>query len=130
MSTSSARSAKTLYPAALIFWRRSSSVVMRRGSTEWMRNGSMIVLKRSGTAAPMLVRRTFSDETDRFADAARPRLSVPGQHDVRLDVIESLQRLQGTREIAAEWRELRSDLPRKDVQRRERIANEEHPARV
>jgi hypothetical protein len=60
MRTSTARSAKTLYPASLIFLRRSSSVVIRSGSTEWMRKGSMIVLNRSGIAAPMLGRRFFT----------------------------------------------------------------------
>src|SRR5438093_3142578 len=127
MSTSSARSAKTLYPAALIFSRRSSSVVMRSGSTEWMRNGSMIVLKRSGTAAPMLVRRRFlSDEADRLGYAAGPGLAVSRKHYVRFDSLNSLQRLARPREVAPEGRELRPGLSREHVQRRERIAYEEH----
>src|SRR6266566_7603144 len=107
MSTSSARSAKTLYPAALIFWRRSSAVVMRSGSTEWIRKGSMIVLKRSGTAAPMLVRRrSLSDEPDCFGHAARPGLAVTGKHDVRIDRLDPLQRFARAREIAPKGREL------------------------
>src|SRR5207248_560978 len=51
MRTSSARRLKRLYPASRIFVRRSSSVVSLSGSTEWMRNGSMIVLYCGGTAA-------------------------------------------------------------------------------
>jgi hypothetical protein len=34
-----------LKPASASFARRSSSLVSRSGSTEWMRNGSMIVRK-------------------------------------------------------------------------------------
>src|SRR5881628_531684 len=116
MSTSSARSAKTLYPAALIFSRRSSAVVMRSGSTEWMRKGSMIVLKRSSTAAPMLVRRTFLDEPDCLGHAARPRLAVTRKHHVGFDSLDSPKRLARAREIAPEGRKLRPGLPRQNVQ--------------
>src|SRR2546422_10287256 len=101
---------------------------MRSGSTEWIRKGSMIVLKRSGTAAPMLVRRSLTDPTYRLAAAAGPGLSVSRQHDVRCDGLKSLQRFSRAHKIAPEWRELRSDLPREDIQCRERVANEEHPA--
>src|SRR5438477_5444819 len=125
MSTSSARSAKTLYPASLIFLRRSSSVVMRSGSTEWMRKGSMIVLNRSGTAAPMLVRRSCADEADRFAEAARPRLAVPGKHQVRVDGLDPLERFARLGEVASEGRELRPGLSREHVQGCERVSYEE-----
>ena len=36
---------KRLKPALSMAASRSAVVVMRRGSTEWMRNGSMMVLK-------------------------------------------------------------------------------------
>ena len=43
ISTSSARNSNRLYPAAASAAARSARVVSRIGSTEWMRNGSMIV---------------------------------------------------------------------------------------
>src|SRR5947208_13462160 len=130
MSTSSARSAKTLYPAALIFSRRSSSVVMRSGSTEWMRKGSMIVLKRSGTAAPMLVRRrSFSDATDRLGEAAGPGLTMSRQYEGRVEALELRERLASARELRPERRELRSGLPGQHVQGLESIAHEERTLR-
>jgi hypothetical protein len=43
ISTSSARTLNRLKPAARIAARRSVSEVIRTGSTEWIRNGSMIV---------------------------------------------------------------------------------------
>ncbi len=46
-STSSAWRLKRLYPAAAIARDRSSRVVIRIGSTEWIRNGSMIVCQPS-----------------------------------------------------------------------------------
>src|SRR5256885_16817973 len=126
MSTSSARSAKTLYPAALIFSRRSSSVVMRSGSTEWMRKGSMIVLKRSGTAAPMLVRRrSCSDETDRLGEATGPGLAVSRQYERRIEALELRERLASAREVRPERRELRSGLSGQHVQGREGVPHEE-----
>src|SRR5882672_9633318 len=99
---------------------------MRRGSTEWMRKGSMIVLNRSGIAAPMLVRRTFLDEPDCLRHPARPRLAVTGKHHVRFDGLDSPERFARAREIAPEGRELRPGLPRENVQRCERVAYEEH----
>ena len=45
ISTSFAGSLKRLKSTAATAARRSSSVVSRSGSTEWIRNGSMIVLK-------------------------------------------------------------------------------------
>jgi hypothetical protein len=77
-------------------------------------------MKRSGTLAPQ----TFLDEADGFADAAGPRLAVTGEHDVRIDALDPLQRFAREREIAPEGRELRSDLPRENVQRRKRIPDE------
>src|SRR5207253_6166149 len=125
MSTSSARSAKTLYPAALIFSRRWSSVVMRSGSTEWMRKGSMIVLKRSGIAAPMLVRRrAFSDATDRLGEAAGPGLTMSRQYEGRVEALELCERLASAREVRPERRELRSGLSGQHVLGRESIAHE------
>src|SRR5438876_132260 len=122
MSTSAARSAKTLYPAALIFSRRSSSVVMRRGSTEWMRKGSMIVLKRSATAAPMLVRgRSFADATDRLGKATGPGLTVSRQDEGRVEALELRERLASAREVRPERRELRSGLSGQDVKGREGV---------
>src|SRR5690606_6317130 len=52
--TSSLLSEKRLYQAASMAALRSASVVMRSGSTEWMRNGSMIVF---GTIPAVSVRR-------------------------------------------------------------------------
>src|SRR5438128_4032767 len=130
MSTSSARSAKTLYPAALIFSRRPSSVVMRRGSTEWMRKGSMIVLKRSGTAAPMLVRRrSFTDATDRLGEATGPGLAVSRQYEGRVEALELRERLASAREVRPERCELRSGLSGQHVQGREGVAHEERTLR-
>jgi hypothetical protein len=43
--TSSAASSNKLYPAASRALARSPRVVSRTGSTEWIRNGSMIVRK-------------------------------------------------------------------------------------
>ena len=43
ISTSAARSPNRLYPAAASAAARSAAVVSRIGSTEWMRNGSMMV---------------------------------------------------------------------------------------
>ena len=45
MRTSSAWSANRLKPAASMAASRSSRVVIRMGSTAWMRNGSMMVRK-------------------------------------------------------------------------------------
>src|SRR2546428_13091631 len=87
----------------------------------------MIVLKRSGTAASMLVRRrSLPDEPDCFGHAARPGLAVTGKHDVRFDRLDSLERFACAWEVAAERGELRPGLPREHVQRRERVAYEEH----
>src|SRR5436190_22777997 len=102
---------------------------MRRGSTEWMRNGSMIVLKRSGTAAPMLVRRSFLDESDCLGHAADPRLPMSGQHELRLDAFEAGEGLAGPREIRAERRELRPGLAREHVECREGVADEQRVPR-
>src|SRR2546426_4274169 len=100
---------------------------MRSGSTEWIRKGSMIVLKRSGTAAPMLVRRrSLPDQPDCFGHAARPGLAVTGKDGVRVDGLDPLQRFARAREIAPERGELRPGLPREHVQGRERVAYEEH----
>src|SRR2546430_13082539 len=129
MSTSSARGAKTLYPAALIFSRRSSSVVMRSGSTEWMRKGSMIVLKRSGTAAPMLVRHSCSDETDRLGEATGPGLAVSRQYERRIEALELRERLASAREVRPERRELRSGLSGQHVQGREGVPHKERTLR-
>src|SRR6266852_6654053 len=101
---------------------------MRSGSTEWMRKGSMIVLKRSGIAAPMLKRRSVADEPDCFADPASPRLAVTGKHDVRFNGLDALERFARPREIAPERRKLRPGLPREHVQRCECVADEEHPS--
>ena len=49
ISTSSARNSNRLYPAAARAATRSARVVSRIGSTEWIRNGSMIV--RNGSSA-------------------------------------------------------------------------------
>src|SRR5438128_9802586 len=130
MSTSSARSAKTLYPAALIFSRRSSSVVKRSGSTEWMRKGSMIVLKRSGTAAPMLVRRrSFSDATDRLGEAAGPGLTMSRQYEGRVEAPELRGRLASAREVRPERRALRSRLSAQHLHGRDRIPPDERTLR-
>src|ERR1044072_5099246 len=51
MSTSSPRRAKRLWPAVAVACSRSSRVVIRIGSTEGIRNGSMIVLYSFSTAA-------------------------------------------------------------------------------
>src|SRR5438105_3003943 len=99
---------------------------MRSGSTEWMRKGSMIVLNRPGTAAPMLVRSSLSDEPDRFADAAGPGLAMTGKHVRRFDALEARERLRRAWQIRAEWRELRPGLPREHIQRGKSIADEEH----
>ena len=48
MSTSAAWSEKRLKPTSRIAAPRSCSVVIRNGSTEWIRNGSMIVRKGIG----------------------------------------------------------------------------------
>src|SRR2546430_15117897 len=98
---------------------------MRSGSTEWMRKGSMIVLNRPDTSAPMLVRRSFMDEPDRFGHATCPRLAVTGQHEIGLDRLDSLERFASSRKVAPEGRELRPGLPRKHVQRCERVSYEE-----
>src|SRR3954468_18020689 len=44
--TSSARRANRLYPAPASHPARSSRVLIRIGSTEWIRNGSMMVCQR------------------------------------------------------------------------------------
>jgi hypothetical protein len=54
---------------------------------------------------------------------------VPGEYDVRIDGLKALERFPRSLEVASEWRELRPDSPRQHVQRRERVTDEEHPAR-
>src|SRR5579862_5637717 len=51
ISTSSDRSENRLNPASARAARRSASVVIRSGSTAWMRNGSMIVRNPTGRAS-------------------------------------------------------------------------------
>src|SRR4029077_1624661 len=72
------------------------------------------------------MRCSFLDDADCFADAAGPRLSVTGKHDVRVEVFDLLERFARASEVAPERRELRPGLPREHVQRCERVADEEH----
>src|SRR6266568_3661691 len=96
-----------------------------------MRKGSMIVLKRSGTAAPMLVRqRRFSDATDRLGEATGPGLTMSRQYEGRVEALKLPQRLASTREVRPERRKLRSRLSGQHVQGRESVANEERALRL
>ena len=80
MSTSSACSWNRLYAASRTVPRRYSSVVMRSGSTEWMRNGSMTVRNGSSLmAAQYAVRRARAGRPaggDGRRRSARPLLDI------------------------------------------------------
>jgi hypothetical protein len=70
-------------------------------------------------------RGSFADQSDRLMDAARPRLAVPGKHEVGGDPFEAGQRRHRLGSIGGERRDLRAASPRRHRVRRERVTDEE-----
>src|SRR6476661_6099791 len=114
MRTSSPRSANRFSPASASAVSRSSRVVMRIGSTEWMRNGSMIVRNPSTVrtlTCGSVIEGLVEQIEQRHAELERLMgdQEVLGDRRRAAEVGREYQQMGVAAKLAAEWRRARDD---------------------